>query len=222
MMELIQAAFLPVNIVFTVLLILMVLYWVTVILGVLDVELFHIDLPDSGLHADADFHVDAEGDAGIESGGVLRSILHFFYIGEVPVMLLVSIIILFLWALGMIGNHYFNSGNSMLAAIPIYAASFAASLFICRIIAMPIKKIYNLFNKDYNAPRNVMGRICTVATTTVSKTMGQAEVKTKGAPIILNVVSDSDHIFYKGDEALVVSEDKERGIYKIAEVNLEK
>ena len=51
--------------------------------------------------------------------------------------------------------------------------------------------------------------------------MGQAEVPTKGAPILLNVVSDGDHVFHKGDEAIVVENDKEKGVYVIAPVNLE-
>ena len=46
MIELIQAAFSPVNLVLTVPLLLMVLYWITVILGVLDVEFLNVDLPD--------------------------------------------------------------------------------------------------------------------------------------------------------------------------------
>lgn len=216
MVELIQAAFSPVNLVFTVLLILIVTYWVTVIIGVMDVELFDVDLPDGDVDLDAEGNIDAEG------SGMFRSILQFFYVGEVPIMLLFSILILSIWAMGMIGNHYFNPANLMILALPVYGVSLIASLFVCKVIAMPIKKFYDMFNKDYNAPRKTMGRICTVVTSTVSDQMGQAEVKTRGAPIILNVVSDSDHVFHKGDEAVIVAHDKERGIYKIAEINLEK
>ena len=87
---------------------------------------------------------------------------------------------------------------------------------------MPLKKIYNLFNKDCNAPKKVMGRICIVTTTLVSDKMGQAEVKTKGAPIILNVISNGEHVFHKGDEAVVVGREAEKGIYTIAPLDLEK
>ena len=87
---------------------------------------------------------------------------------------------------------------------------------------MPLKKVYDMFNKDYNAPRKVMGRICTVVTTSVSDKMGQAEVKTKGAPIVLNVISDGEHVFHKSDEAVIVGKDNEKGIYTIAPLDLEK
>jgi len=226
MIDLIQTAFSPVNAVVTVLLILNVIYWITVILGALDVDFLDVELFDSGLEAgpDVDVDVDAEGDLDLDMSqhSILRSIMHFFYVGEVPIMLLFSILILSMWTLCMFGNHYFNPSSSLLLAVPVYAMSLVASLFISRIFAMPLKKVYDMFNKDYNAPRKVTGRICIVTTTSVSDKMGQAEVKTKGAPIILNVISDSKHVFHKGDEAVVVAKNAEKGIYTIAPLDLEK
>ena len=226
MIDLIQIAFSPVNAVVTVLLILNLIYWITVILGAMDVDFLDVDLFDSGLEAgaDVDVDVDAEGELDLDMSqhGVLRSIMHFFYVGEVPIMLLLSILILSMWTLCMFGNHYFNPMSSFLVAVPVHAVSLVASLIICRIFAMPLKKVYDMFNKDYNAPKKVIGRICIVATTSVSDKMGQAEVKTKGAPIVLNVISDGEHVFHKGDEAVVVGKDNEKGIYTIAPLNLEK
>jgi hypothetical protein len=226
MIDLIQTAFSPVNAVVTVMLILNVIYWITVILGALDVDFLDVELFDSGLEAggDVDVDVDAEGELDLDMSqhGALRSIMHFFYVGEVPIMLLLSILILSMWTLCMFGNHYFNPKSSFLLALPIYAISLVSSLVICRIFAMPLKKIYDMFNKDYNAPKKVTGRICIVTTTSVSDKMGQAEVKTKGAPIVLNVISDGEHVFHKGDEAIVVARDEEKGIYRIAPLDLEK
>ena len=78
------------------------------------------------------------------------------------------------------------------------------------------------YNKDYNAVKDVVGRICHVTTTEVTaKKMGQAEVKTKGAPIILNVIVQGDSILKKGDEAVVIERNDTKGIYYIAPANLE-
>jgi len=226
MIDLVQTAFSPVNAVVTVLLILNVIYWITVILGLLDVDFLDIDLPDSGLEIDSDIEVDVDADGEIDmtpgDGGILRSVLHFFYVGEVPVMLLLSILILSMWILCMFGNHYFNLTDSILVALPVHGVSLVISLLISRVFAMPLKKVYEIFNKDYNAPREVIGRICIVTTTLVSDKMGQAEVKTKGAPIVLNVISDSEHVFHKGDEAIVVARDNEKGVYTIAPIDLER
>ena len=214
MIELIYAAFSPVNVGFTILLLLVVLYWVTVILGVLDVELFNIELPDSDLETDADIDLDG--------GGIFRDILHFFYIGEVPVMILASIFIMCIWACIILGNYYFNSSGSFIVAVPVYLAAFVISVFASKVFAIPLRKIYTALNKDYNVPRSVLGRICRVISTEVSKQkMGQSEVQTKGAPIVLNVLALGDHVFNKGDEAVVVEEDKTNGIYYINPVDLE-
>lgn len=221
MVELISAAFAPVNVVFTVLLLLTGLYWITVILGVLDVDLFNIDTVDSGPEIDVDADADADLD-GMEMG-LGRSILHFFYIGEVPTMILVSILILSLWSFSILGNYYLNPGGSFLMAIPIFIGNLVASAFVMKLFALPLRKLYVMLNKDYNAPGDVMGRICRIVTTQVAKDkMGQAEVATKGAPILLNVLSQDEHVFRKGEEAVIVAFDDQKGTYLIAPVNLEK
>ena len=232
MLELVHAAFSPVNLVLTVLLILTILYWITVILGVLDVNLFDVDLGEPGLDAGADFDVGADVDADLDAGGEMdadaempglgRSILHFFYVGEVPTMVLVSILILSMWTVSMAANHYLNPNGSFVAAVPLFLGNVVASALIMKVFAMPLKKLYSALNRDSNAPRSVIGRICVVTTTTVSDKMGQAEVKTRGAPIVLNVVSDGDHVFHKGDEAVVIGKIEEKGVHTIAPVDLER
>jgi len=221
MVELISAAFAPVNVVFTVLLLLTGLYWITVILGVLDINLFDVDVVDSspeiGMDADADVGLD-----GMEMG-IGRSILLFFYVGEVPTMILVSILVLSLWTFSVLGNYYLNPGGSFLVATPIFIGNLVASAFVMKLFTVPLKRLYVMLNKDYNAPGDVIGRICRVVTTHVSKDkMGQAEVPTKGAPILLNVLSQDEHVFRKGEEAVIVALDKQKGTYLIAPVNLEK
>lgn len=222
MVEFITAAFAPVNVVFTVLLLLTGLYWVTVILGVLDINLFDIEVPDSGLETAADVDVDGEIDMDA-GGGFLRSFLHFFYVGEVPTMVLVSILVLSLWAFSMLGNDYFNPGGSLLVATPIFIVNLALSAFVMKLCAAPLRRLYRMLNKDYNAPGDILGRIGKVITTQVSQEkMGQVEVPTKGAPIVLNVLSQDEHIFAKDEEAVVVQKEDERGIYLIAPVDLER
>lgn len=221
MVELISAAFAPVNLAFTVLLLLTGLYWITVILGVLDINLFDLDVPDSGPEIDVDADADADLD-GVEMG-IGRAILHFFYVGEVPTMILVSILILSLWSFSILGNYYLNPRGSFLVAIPIFIGNLAVSVFVTKLFALPLKRLYIMLNKDYNAPAGVMGRISRIVTTQVTRDkMGQAEIATKGAPILLNVLSQDEHVFHKGEEAVVVALDSQKGIYLIAPVNLEK
>jgi hypothetical protein len=222
MVELITAAFAPVNVLFTVLLLVLGLYWVMVILGVLDIDLFHIDVLDVGVEADVDVDVDAA--MGLEGAGhgPLYAILHFFYIGEIPLMILVSIMVLSLWAFSMLGNYYLNPEGEGSMAVAIAFGNLAISTVVLKFVALPLRRFYILLNKDCNAPPDVVGSTCRVVTTEVTTDrMGQAEVATKGAPILLNVLARSPHIFARGQEAVIVERDDVKGTYLIAPVDLE-
>lgn len=234
MVEFLTAAFAPVNVLFTVLLLVLGLYWVLVILGALDIDLFHIDLFHGGpdLHVDGDLdlghdvggHVDGQIDGHVEGiePGIGHSILHFFYIGEVPTMLLVSVMVLSLWTFSMLGNHWLNPEGSGSMALAIFFGNFAVSTVVLKFVALPLRTFYFILNKDYNAPGDVVGKVCRVVTTRVTmEKMGQAEVSTKGAPILLNVLSQDEHVFKRGEMARVVEKDVAKGTYRIASVEME-
>jgi len=224
MSELISLAFSPINVVFSILLLSIIAYWITVILGVLDTDLFNVELPDPDLDLDmeADVDADAETDVDLDTG-VLWGILHWFYVGEVPVMVLLSLFILSLWAFAILGNYYFNPDQNGLRALALLAGNLIASAMVLKLTAAPLRPVYALLNKDYNAPAKVIGSPCRVTTTAVTAArIGQVEVTTKGAPIRLNVRAKAPHTFRKGDEALIVDKDKKSGIYHIVPNNLEK
>jgi hypothetical protein len=216
MSDLLHVAFMPVNLLFTVLLLLVLVYWIMVILGALDFDFLDIDFD-----TDADIDVDADVDMDIQGGGILRSLLEFFYVGEIPVMVLVSVFALCAWVVSVLGNYYLNPGNSMLLAAPILVGNLIVSCVLVKIAAVPMRKIFKSFETDPNATRNVMGRICKIVTTEVTnERIGQGEIQSKGAPVLLNVMAEGDHVFHKDDEALIVGQNKETGVYMIAPVDL--
>ena len=58
MTELIQTAFSPINLLFTILLMLVILYWLSIIIGALDIGSFDLDFD---FDADVDVDLDADG-----------------------------------------------------------------------------------------------------------------------------------------------------------------
>ena len=105
---------------------------------------------------------------------------------------------------------------------PIAAGNVVASLMVTKVFSTPLKRLFSMFNKDYNAPRKVVGRIGRVITTRVSDKLGQVEIKSKGAPITLNVITEHGEVLLKGDEAIVVKKCEAKGVHIVAPVNLEK
>lgn len=218
MLEVLQFAFSPENIVFTVLLIVILLYWISVIVGLLDISFLDFDLD---LDMDADVDIDANVDAGGPSGGFWRLLFDFYSISDIPVMVFASIFILSMWTLCMIGNHLFNKGGSFWAALLIYLPCFIVTCGVAKLFIIPLGILFRNLEYSGDTPKKMIGQVCTVTTTQVSKNLGQAEIATNGSPILLNVLSSSDHVFHKGDEAVVVGKESERGVYFIAPLRTE-
>jgi len=101
--ELLEAIFQAVNLPFTLLLALVVLYWLSVILGFLDVDTFDIDALDVDVDFDTDVDVDADADIG-----ALGAVAQFFGIGHVPIAIPFSVLFLSLWAGSVLLNDFFN------------------------------------------------------------------------------------------------------------------
>lgn len=226
MIELIEAAFSPVNVVFTGLLLLVVVYWVLMIIGALDIDFLNVDA-DVHVDADVDADMDVHSQADIEAGGVevgfLRSILQFFYVGKVPIMVLISVLSLSLWTISMIANHVLNPMGIGWFGLVISVANIVLSLMILKALAVPLKGVFKHFHDDPNRSKPVIGSLGRVITGDVtSERMGQVEIATKGAPTILNAMTAEGEVLHKGDEAVVLERDSKSGVYIVASVELDK
>ena len=158
-MELINAAFLPANLFFTLMLLMVCLYWVSVILGALDLDFLDVDF-DTDAELDLDLDVDGVVDIGAAGAGLFEGLLAFFYFGKIPVMILMSITILSMWTISMYANSFVNPTGNFILGIPVGLGSFFGSFFVCKIVCMPLARFFAMLKKDYNAPKAVKGRIC--------------------------------------------------------------
>ncbi|MBI9017491.1 MAG: DUF1449 family protein [Phycisphaerae bacterium] len=217
MRELIHEAFLPVNLGFTILLSLIVLYWLSVIIGAMDAEFLNFDLD-----ADIDADVDMDLDGDIATPDMLRTFLGFFHVGKVPIMVLLSILILSLWIISLMSNYYLNPDRGMFIGTGIALGNLVASLMITKVVLMPFAKVFESFNNDDSSTKKIVGRICIITTTKVSDKMGQAEIKTTAAPILINAKTEDGCTLNRGDEAVVVGHDKDKSIYYVMPVEIGK
>ena len=122
MQELFQVAVHPLNLVYTVLVALVVLYWLSVILGAIDISAFDFDLD-----TDLDVDVDADVDTDISVDGWLATALHFFHFDRLPFMLVMSLVILSAWSMTVLTNHYWGNYSvafGLALAAPILLVAF--------------------------------------------------------------------------------------------------
>lgn len=233
LLEIWSASIAPWNLPFTVLLVLVLGYWGFVILGVFD-----LDTSDVGLDADAgmDVHADigAEADAGVDmhadgdiqgdihgggggADGWLHSVLHFLHVGDMPVMVPLSILSLCLWTGGVTLNHYLNPQQAWGVALGLLAVNLGVSGVLTRYLGLPLRKLFSALNRDADAPAAIVGQICQVTTLEVNPDYGQATVETRGAPITLTVRTTGDEVLRRGDRALVIGYNKQRDFFQITQ-----
>jgi hypothetical protein len=201
----------------------------------------HVDTDvhmDTDIHADTDVHMDADGDADVHADaegdaeadsevhghaepGWFSPLFHFLNVGEVPLMVVVSIITLSMWTLSLILNHYWNQGSMGLALL-FLVPNLVATCVVTHFVTRPFKVLFKALNREYEQHQPIVGRTCTVTTSHATDDFGQAQIETKGAPIVINVRTTGDAVLSKGDTGLVIKEDKQKGIYTIVKVTAEK
>jgi hypothetical protein len=133
MLELLKTAITGFNIIPTTLLVLVVIYWLTVIIGAIDFHHFHIDLD-----------TDADADAGI-SDGPFHALLAFLKVGNLPFMLVFSIIILIFWVFSMLAHLLPIKTGGVLSGV-LFIPEIIASVLITKVVYYSSQKHYSIMN----------------------------------------------------------------------------
>lgn len=218
MQALLQEALLPVNMVFTILLVFVMLYWLTVLLGLIDISAMDVDLE---LDADIDTDVDLDADTEVEgnSGGWFSSSLQFFNFGKVPFMVVFSFLTLCMWAFSVLINHYFGHGSWGTAAI-LFLPNLATGLLLTKVITTPLIPVFKHFDGSA-LPVEYIGHECTLTLPASNTAMGQAEVLIDDTPLLINVKLDGEDLLARGAKALVVNESPDGRYYIVKALDAE-
>ena len=201
----------PINLVFSVLLILLGAYWLLVSLGALGIDSLDFDF-------EPDLDVDADVDATSFGGaGVGASILRFFGVGEVPLLLLLSVFVLTMWAIGVLAHPYIGAWP-LLVQLPLVIPMAIVAAMITQVVTTPLRTLFRRMRQleVQEQQLDLIGKTCRVVSLTADAGHGQVEVDTTGSPLRLTVrTADADAVLHKGDEAVLVAEDRASGGYVI-------
>ncbi len=222
MMELFQQAMLPANLPYSILLMLIMVYWLTVILGVLDLEFLDIDLDmEVDADIDVDIELDAEVEADMEGGtglGWFSSTLSFFNIGSVPFMIFASFLILSLWTVSVIANGNWGSAYRWLP-LALILPNIVFSLLVTKALTWPFKGSYQKMNKQGISKRELVGKMCKVTVGVSPGQKGQAELTFDEQHFLLNIRAKDDTIG-KGNQALIIEYDPEHNYFWVTPFDL--
>jgi Protein of unknown function (DUF1449) len=202
--ELWEQAILPYNLPLTILLGLVILFWLFTLIGALSADSLDVDLD-----ADADGEIDGLGDL---PGAMLRVV----NAGAVPLTVVLSILILAMWITSLVLNFYFNAGHSGLVAFGFAAAAFIIGVIATKLITQPMVPFMRRL-KDAENAAPVIGEIGVVRSIQIDSTYGQVEVeRPDGAPALLNarLGPDSEPV-PRGTPVAVVMIDEKTGVYLV-------
>jgi hypothetical protein len=174
------------TVVFTILLGMVVLYWLFVLLGALDIDVLDF--------ADADGDGDADG-----FGGVIEAL----GLGGVPVMLSLSLLILGAWGICLLAMEL-AGGLGLVGAGLAAGVAVAALLVAVPVTSFAVRPLRRLF-VTHPAPesRSLVGKICTVTTLKVDERYGQAELEDGGAGLLIQVRYSGSGRLGRGDKAVI-------------------
>ncbi|GAB3656201.1 hypothetical protein [Glycomyces tarimensis] len=165
-------------ILFTFGLVLVVLYWITVIVGALDVDI-------------VDFGTDA--DVEVEAGGSFWSAFGF---GAVPLTVVLSLWITLGWIVTVLGTTWLRSTQEMVipaavSGLATLIAGIGVGMLGAKLLAKPLSKVFA--DAPSTAHRDLIGKMCVVRTGTVTTESGQAELAEDDGTVHLINVRRSQH-----------------------------
>ncbi len=183
----------------TLLLMLVVAYWLFVIIGALDLDLFHFDL-----------HLDLDGHESFADWGMVG--LKWFNLGDVPLMVWVTAFSLPMWLASVVLDRNLSEPTTQQIVTAILRNAGIA-LVAAKVLTAPLKG--KLKHVEPNPATSLVGRTCIVTTGEATPTFGQAQIDTTdGAPLMLTVRTTGGSLA-KGMRAEIVDYAPELHVYYI-------
>jgi hypothetical protein len=231
MMQLFSSALAFPTVIFTVLLGFVVLFWLSVIVAGIDLQILdgagHGDL-GLDIHGDVggDIHGDIHGDAGdMDADGHLgghhgfaSEILSFLNLGQVPLSIIGSVAILFAWIGSLTlqvtaGPWAATFIPATFAAVLCFGVAGLASLVLTGLATRPMRGVFKIVSQ--HAEETIVDHVCTIVTSRVDAEFGQASYDTSGAPLNLSVRCHQPNKLVKGSRAVIIGYDADSNTYEV-------
>lgn len=193
----------------TVLLAVLLIYWVLSIIGI-------IDMGDS---LELELDLDA-GHVGHESPDLhsLAGYLVAMGLGGVPLSVAASVLVFFTWLLTALAQQY------VLAMLPgslLHTLAGCAVLLLAAAMSIPIsarlvKPMRGLFVKHHaRSNSSLVGLSCKIVTQSVDEGFGRAEVSDHGTSLNIRVWAKVPNKMTKNSSAIILSYDEESQQYEV-------
>lgn len=200
------------NLFSSLLLLFVMVYWVIVLCGLLDVDAFDFDLDlDAG---------DADGMDAASAGGH-EGLLEYLNLRKVPLSLVVSIFAISLWLFGVLANHFVHNTSSGWLGLAIFVPNVLVSAHVAKFATMPLVPLFRSMHKDIAEVRDRVGTRVRITSSKADARFGQAEMLAPGdGPAIVLSVRTEGEVLPKGTEAVVIGEDADKQVYVVSQLEV--
>jgi hypothetical protein len=212
--ELWEQSILPYNLPFTILLGLVVCFWLLSLAGAVSTDSLHIDTD-----TDLDMHMDADADGHADLGDLPGMLLRVVNAGYVPLTIVISVLALAMWILSILLNYYYNPAHSGWRSLAFMAAAFVGGVIVTKIVTQPLVPFMRRLKEAEDVPP-VIGALGVVRSIQLDSSYGQVEVqRVDGAPALLNArLGTGCEPVFRGATVAVVSQDELTGTYVVRPV----
>lgn len=221
---------------FSIPILLCTLYWLLMIVGVLDMEILDslFGAGDAGAEGIGEAAGEAVGEAAGESvmegamdaaqaagegSGLLVGMLSFLNFGQAPATIVATFFSFFMWTFANMGYCLFDDSK---AAAPfgllgffsaLFLGSFLMSSILTHFTTRPFRKL--MVVQTYHGELHLIGKTCEVRSRSVTKKRGRVEVTLEGSPLVLHAVCEKENELARGSKAVIVDYEKEEDQYVI-------
>ena len=201
------------TVIWTILLVVLVVYWLGAVIGLIDIDIIDLDLDSLDLDG-----ADMNPDTTHSTPDVLAGLLLRFGLVGVPVTVSLTILVLVAWLISYY-SVYLLFGLLPLGFLkyPIGLVLLFATLYLSALATgFLIRPIRPLFAKaTQETIKQVLGQTAVVRTSRVDNDFGEAALDDGGAGLILKVRTTGDDRFAKGDRVVIYEKISEENIYRV-------
>ncbi len=210
-MELITSIFVGPVVPATILLGLLLAWSLLAIIGAVD-----FDFPGFGANLDADIDIDLDPSAVTGTAGLGLFASRWLNIGSVPLILWIGtfgvawwFISAMLWVL--VDQHFFSPPGWLWSSL-LVMKNVAIAIPLTKIVTNPMR---GWFATERLTAQSIIGKECTISSLEASPEFGQVKFKTDGAPLLLNVRTDGQHLV-QGSRVWITHYDAKRRVYIVS------
>ncbi len=197
------------TVVFTVLLVFCVLYWALAVLGMIDIDVLDLDLPDD---------IDINDFDDMSNLNVMSGLLLKLGLNGVPITIVLTSIALLGWILSFVVVYFLfpyipGALLQFIAGIPIFIGTVYLSAIITAAIIKPLRPVFLATNQEVQ--KTIVGQTAVVRTGRVDKNFGEATVEDGGAGLLVKVRPYKGETFNRGERVVLLEYIEEENLYKV-------